>query len=318
MLHTHLGEDREVVKAQARGPMTSYLRSATALIKNYAWAFPAFKRPEGVAEPSGLELQSLSEADLEAILEFAFLRYFEDSGLFGTVDDGLRRIEQVSEAGVDDIACLVDFGLANATVETGLVHLADLIQRQARAASRAHQPSQRQGFADAVRAHGVTHLQCTPSMARMFLLDADNRAALSSIEHLFIGGEAFPAALVEELKAATSAHILNMYGPTETTIWSATAVAESTGSVVPLGRPIANTQLYVLDADERPVPPLQPGELCIGGDGVTRGYLNRPELTAESGSGRTRSPQGAITARAIWCASTARARCTSSGASTIR
>ena len=281
MLHTHLGEDREVVKAQARGPMTSYLRSATALIKNYAWAFPAFKRPEGVAEPSGLELQSLSEADLEAILEFAFLRYFEDSGLFGTVDDGLRRIEQVSEAGVDDVACLVDFGLANATVETGLVHLADLIQRQARAASRAHQPSQRQGFADAVRAHGVTHLQCTPSMARMFLLDADNRAALSSIEHLFIGGEAFPAALVEELKAATSAHILNMYGPTETTIWSATAVAESTGSVVPLGRPIANTQLYVLDADERPVPPLQPGELCIGGDGVTRGYLNRPELTAE-------------------------------------
>ena len=73
-----------------------------------------------------------------------------------------------------------------------------------------------------------------------------------------------------------------MYGPTETTVWSSTlTVGEGLESVAPLGTPIANTQLYILDSALRPVPAGLPGELFIGGDGVTRGYLNRPELTEE-------------------------------------
>ena len=76
----------------------------------------------------------------------------------------------------------------------------------------------------------------------------------------------------------------NLYGPTETTIWSSLCPAEladTNQSVVPIGRPIANTQLYVLDAHLQPTPMGVPGELHIGGVGVARGYLNRPELTAE-------------------------------------
>ena len=133
-----------------------------------------------------------------------------------------------------------------------------------------------------IRSHNVTHLQFTPSMAAMLLMDEDTRRALKDVRHLFVGGEALQAALVRELRSMTEATIDNMYGPTETTIWSATTVVgEQPDGVVPLGTPIANTQLYVLDHARRPVPAGQPGELFIGGDGVARGYLQRPELTSE-------------------------------------
>src|SRR3546814_16611634 len=72
-----------------------------------------------------------------------------------------------------------------------------------------------------------------------------------------------------------------MYGPTETTIWSTLHRVESGGGPVPIGRPIANTQVYLLDAYDNPVPAGVIGELCIGGRGVALGYLDRPELTAE-------------------------------------
>jgi acyl-coenzyme A synthetase/AMP-(fatty) acid ligase len=130
--------------------------------------------------------------------------------------------------------------------------------------------------------HGVTHLQCTPSMVRMLMMNDESRAALARIRHFFVGGEALPGTLVAELrKTNAAATVENMYGPTETTIWSATQRAEPCAGVVPLGRPIANTQLYVLDERQRPVPPGTAGELCIGGEGVARGYLHRDDLTRE-------------------------------------
>jgi hypothetical protein len=95
-----------------------------------------------------------------------------------------------------------------------------------------------------------------------------------------IGGEAFPVALAESLFESTGATIVNMYGPTETTVWSSTQVVER-GEPITIGRPVANTQLYLLDRRRRPVPIGAVGELYIGGDGVVRGYLGRPELTAE-------------------------------------
>jgi hypothetical protein len=108
----------------------------------------------------------------------------------------------------------------------------------------------------------------------------EDRQALGEIKHLFIGGEALQASLVRQLRVATSASIENMYGPTETTIWSSTlSVPDVVSGVVPIGTPIANTQLYVLDANQQPVPMGMPGELFIGGDGVARGYFKRPDLT---------------------------------------
>jgi acyl-coenzyme A synthetase/AMP-(fatty) acid ligase/acyl carrier protein len=134
---------------------------------------------------------------------------------------------------------------------------------------------------DLIRRHDVSHMQCTPSMAAMLLDSDDDRTALAKLDRLYIGGEALSGALVKKLGQATQASIENMYGPTETTIWSSTGPAVATEGKVPLGTPIANTQLYVLDTHLNPVPLGSEAELFIGGDGVVRGYHKRPELTAE-------------------------------------
>ena len=280
MLHTLLGEDKEQVRDIAREPMKAYLRSAVALIKQYAWAFPAFKKPAGATKALDVDLQSLDAEELDAIIEFAFLRYFDDSGLFGTVEDALARIEQVKAIGVDEIACLIDFGVPTAAALTALEPLATVVA----AANHGNVTPAESDFSvgSLIRTHRVTHLQFTPSMAAMLLIDDDTRQALGGVRHLFVGGEALQAALVRELRSVTAATIENMYGPTETTVWSSTmTVGEQPDGVVPLGAPIANTQLYVLDHALRPVPAGQPGELFIGGDGVTRGYLKQQELTAQ-------------------------------------
>src|SRR5207245_1428298 len=73
----------------------------------------------------------------------------------------------------------------------------------------------------------------------------------------------------------------NLYGPTETTIWSTVARVESGTGPVPIGRPIANTKLYVLDSHQRPVPVGVPGELYVGGRGMANRYVNQPDLTRE-------------------------------------
>jgi acyl-coenzyme A synthetase/AMP-(fatty) acid ligase/acyl carrier protein len=116
-------------------------------------------------------------------------------------------------------------------------------------------------------------------MASLLIADSLNRQALSRLSNLMIGGEAFTEALAKELEQIIPGQIHNMYGPTETTVWSATHTLAEVNGVVPLGRPIANTELYVLDSNQQPVPVGMAGELYIGGQGVTRGYLNRPELT---------------------------------------
>jgi amino acid adenylation domain-containing protein len=93
------------------------------------------------------------------------------------------------------------------------------------------------------------------------------------------GGEAFPRELANQL-TKRSISVWNMYGPTETTIWSATDEVETGEGPVPIGKPIANTQFHVLDKELQLVPIGIPGDLYIAGDGLARGYLNQPELTA--------------------------------------
>lgn len=279
MLHSFLSDSREHAAEIAREPMKDYLRSAAGLIKQYAWTFPAFKKPKGVNNPFEMDLGILGEDELEAILDFAFERYFEESGLFGTVEDGLARVEQLKRIGVDEIACLIDYGIAPELVLEGLEPLAELLRR-ANAPTRLAEDDF--SLAAQIVRHGVTHLQCTPSMARMIAANDEARMALGRVRYLLLGGEALAGDLVEDLHECTPATILNMYGPTETTIWS---TCETVGArpegVVNIGTPIANTAVYVLDDEGRPVPVGVPGELWIGGEGVARGYWQRPELTAE-------------------------------------
>jgi amino acid adenylation domain-containing protein len=126
--------------------------------------------------------------------------------------------------------------------------------------------------------YAPTHLQCTPSLARMLLADADGRALVQGLERMLVGGEALDRGLARKLLRLCP-QVMNMYGPTETTVWS--AAWDAVPGEVALGEPLANNRLYVLDAARRRVPRGTRGELWIGGLQVARGYLNRPELNAE-------------------------------------
>jgi acyl-CoA synthetase (AMP-forming)/AMP-acid ligase II len=128
-----------------------------------------------------------------------------------------------------------------------------------------------------LESEGVTAMQATPATWRL-LLDAGWRAPAQF--KILCGGEALPRELADRLLEA-GASVWNVYGPTETTIWSTIHPVAAGAGTVPIGRPIANTRLYVLDARGEPVPAGVPGELYIGGAGVAVGYLKRPELTAE-------------------------------------
>ncbi|WP_282093997.1 MupA/Atu3671 family FMN-dependent luciferase-like monooxygenase [Epibacterium ulvae] len=279
MLHTYLAADRETARQVAREPMKDYLRSAAGLIKQYAWAFPAFKRPEGANNPMDVDLGSLSGEELESILDFAFERYFEDSGLFGTVQDAVARVDALKRIGVDEVACLIDYGIAPDVVLDGLAPLAEVLRL-----SNAPQALAEDDYSLAAQLlrHRITHMQCTPSMARMIAADDNAAAALGTLQHLMVGGEALPGDLVQSLHAATSAKLHNMYGPTETTIWSTVqTISDVPKGIADIGTPIANTSVLVLDSQGIPQPIGAPGELLIGGAGVTAGYWQREELTAE-------------------------------------
>ena len=278
MLHTFVGENNDKVRELVRQPMKDYLRSSMKLVLDFAWSFPAFKRPKGSeTKVEDIDINSLTEDETETILDFAFERYFENSGLFGTPDTCLGMVNKCKQADINEIACLLDYGVATDKVLENLPYL-----KQVRdAANQRFDINDEHSFQSQVEKYGVTHFQCTPSMARMLSLNMDSRTALSQIDHLMIGGEALPESLADDLIKLNKSTLTNMYGPTETTIWSTTQPLPTESGEITIGRPIANTKIYILDKYRKPVPIGIPGELYIGGKGVVRGYLDQPALTAE-------------------------------------
>jgi acyl carrier protein len=142
--------------------------------------------------------------------------------------------------------------------------------------------SQSDYLVQVVAEQDVTILQVVPSMLRM-LLDEPRLKNCQSLRRLFSGGETLSLELQERLFASLSTDLINFYGPTEATI-DATVWACQRGSddeIVPIGHPIANTQIHILDVHRQQMPIGVAGELYIGGAGLSRGYSNRPDLTAE-------------------------------------
>ncbi|MFT7837043.1 amino acid adenylation domain-containing protein [Saccharothrix sp. BKS2] len=136
-----------------------------------------------------------------------------------------------------------------------------------------------------VREAGVTVLHFVPSMLRAFL-DDDDVPACTSLRRVFASGEALPHDLQQRFFATHPAELVNLYGPTEAAVDVSHWRCRDDGrAVVPIGRPIANVRLHVLDARRRPVPIGVAGELHIGGVGLADGYVGRPDLTAERFAG---------------------------------
>jgi len=269
MLHTFIGESREQVKQIVRKPFTNYLRSSIGLIANL---IKSLNLP--------LDLGTMSAKDMDDLLEFAFNRYFETSALFGTAEECVEVVERLKEMEVDEVACLIDFGV-DVDLVMGSFEKLEMLKDISNAAVEIEEyPSEEYSLSRQAERYGATMMQCTPSMMSMLNLNHEAIGSLQNLRTLMLGGEALPPKLATEVKEALPARLVNMYGPTETTIWSATHEIEKAGAVS-IGRPIANTRIYILDRYGQPVPAGVAGELTIGGDGVARGYYNRADLCAE-------------------------------------
>ena len=121
-------------------------------------------------------------------------------------------------------------------------------------------------------------IQTTPTKMKTLISNNRNLDYLEQVKAIILGGETLDNSLVEELRRITKAEIFNIYGPTETTVCATNGKIEND---ITIGKPIANTQIYITDKYMQITPIGVTGELCIAGDGVGAGYLNRPELTAE-------------------------------------
>ncbi|MBD2607822.1 non-ribosomal peptide synthetase [Scytonema hofmannii FACHB-248] len=265
MLHTFVGDDEDTVREQVRLPMYNYLEQSMGLIQ---------KMLKGTKFES--QVNEFAQEDRNTLLSFAFERYFNSSGLLGTTAKCLQMIDDLKAIGVDEVGCLIDFGVDVDAVLSSLDKL-----NQVRELSN-NINAEDYTILSQIQRHQVSHLQCTPSLARMLTLMPHGIESLNCLQYLMLGGEALPLNLVKQLGISIDAHIYNMYGPTEATIWSSTAIVDGKDSetTITIGKPIANTQFYILDQQLNPVPVGVPGELHIGGTGLARGYFQRPELTA--------------------------------------
>jgi natural product biosynthesis luciferase-like monooxygenase protein len=272
-LHTFVGEDLDAVREKVREPLMRYLADSADLLRGLTQAlYP------------GAEMKNLTAEETHALVEFSFNRYFELCGLLGTPETCRSILAKLTQAGVDEVACLIDFGVdVESTLES--LKLLDRVRAEAQQTTIAPAAAKRTvSLVEQMARHQVTHLQCTPSFARMLAASPESLAALKPLRKLLVGGEALPIGLAAQLHGEIAGDIVNMYGPTETTIWSTSHRVDgepsSTGAVA-IGRPLANQQVYILDAHRQLVPVGVPGELWIAGDGVARGYWRRPDLTAD-------------------------------------
>jgi amino acid adenylation domain-containing protein/non-ribosomal peptide synthase protein (TIGR01720 family) len=192
------------------------------------------------------------------------------SNLFAAMD----RVVPAGEGGVWLATTSVSFDIA-------VLEIFWPLSRGQKVVLRGPEEEEDRSVATQMLEHGVTHYQCTPTMAQLVLQDRSARAALEGLEAFLVGGEALPSALGIELASAVGGRLLNMYGPTETTVWSTAYDCRREPQDVLIGRPVANTSVYLLDLYGEPVPVGIPGEVYLGGKGVARGYLNRPDSTAE-------------------------------------
>ena len=265
MVHTFVGRDDDSVRRVVRRPMKQYLSGALGLIAKLA------RSTNAAFDPA-----SLTDADRDALLDHAFERYFDEGSMLGSRRRCLAMADRLVESEVDEVACLIDFGVDDDVVLRALPALNDL--REIRRPPRSEVDY---GLAAQAVRYRPTLFQCTPSYLHVMLSDPASRAALAGFGTVLIGGEALPSPLLRRASAATAARLFSMYGPTETTIWSAVARLDSGHDAVPLGDAIVNTRLYVLDRAEQPVLPGGVGELWIAGSGLARGYDGRRALTAE-------------------------------------
>lgn len=146
--------------------------------------------------------------------------------------------------------------------------------------AREHEVSIPKNLIRLIKDCAVNMFMVTPGRMELLLSDKQGAECLKGIKDIGLGGDELSDKLLDRVKKSTRAHITNFYGPTEITV-CATCIDLTHAKAPSIGKPMPNVKVYILDEHKNPVPIGVPGELYIGGPGVARGYINRPELTGE-------------------------------------
>ena len=266
MLHTYVGKSSNEVREEALAPLKKYLTGSVDLIAKFAESLGMKWNPS-----------EMKATDLDDLVTYAAERYMEDSGLFGTPARCLERLEAFRDIGVDEVAALIDFGIDREHTLESLRRAAQIIEDFNKEAPSRSDDVDHLG----IRNEKVTLLQCTPTFMTVMLQSRQFREFLTGIKAVLLGGEAVPTNLVERVRACGVPNVFNMFGPTETTIWSAARLVMD-GDCSSVGGPIVNTRLHVVDENLKSLPPGVAGEIVISGAGVGRGYLGDPIKTREA------------------------------------
>jgi natural product biosynthesis luciferase-like monooxygenase protein/amino acid adenylation domain-containing protein len=258
MVHTFIGEDIDLVKEKVKEPFCEYLRTSTGLIHT-------------LAKSLGMNLEKDNVSEMNELIEIGFERFWQTSALLGTPSSCSELVKKLASIGVDEIACLIDFGVEQDDVLNSLKYVNQVkdsfTQKREEALLTRHKED------------GISYLQVTPSRLKILLNDPQSQEFLKRVETFLIGGEELPISMVEKLQEKSKGRILNVYGPTETTVWSSVYQINPGCKRMLIGKPINNRQFYILDKDQNVVPVGVPGEIYISGDGVAKGYNNQNDLT---------------------------------------
>lgn len=268
MLHAYIGESIEKVHQEVRTPLINYLKSSIELVK---------KMFEGIGDISNRD--QFSADDIDMLLNNSFDRYVGTAGLIGTKESCTEMLDKLYSIGVDEISCLIDFGVDYTSTMKSL----NLINELKDEYNSRLKMEEDYSIPGQFIKHKVTHFQCTPSLMRVLNADLTIYESMKSVEKILLGGEKLPITLVKDIyKQLPEVNLFNMYGPTETTIWSTVSKIEKQTDKVFIGKPIANTTIHILDNNLDILPIGVKGEIYIGGDGVSAGYLSDYERHIKS------------------------------------
>lgn len=276
MIHTFVWENPAEIRNIIYKPLISYLKNSVDLAQK-------------VFDSLGIGNQVRPE-DLEDMLDLSFDRYYQRSGLFGTTKQCIEKIDRLTAIGVDEICCLIDFGVDTEKVMLSLQNLNKtknfMFEEDAKESSNfavdltSEKNKNDFSIAAQIDRHNITHIQMTPSFANALVADSKGLQALKIAKKVLIGGEALHQELADTLTSNLSSNtLMNMYGPTEATVWSTVKHFYTPYERVTIGRPIQNTTAYILNRDLQILPRGVFGDLYLGGMGIAQGYQNLAEQT---------------------------------------